>query len=124
MTIEETITSTTTGVMDGLAECDGIKDRYEKDECYSDVGISMNDSSICDKIQDPDQKDWCYLKVGALNISLSRADRYYFMAITYYLAEDFNRSITFVEKAKEIYRELNHSEGVSKCDKLRDKFCC
>jgi hypothetical protein len=42
-----------------LETCNKIADRYRKDECYVNIAITKQDSTICKEIEDPIYKNWC-----------------------------------------------------------------
>jgi hypothetical protein len=48
--------------------CDKIEDQNNKDSCYRQIGVALNNYGICDKIHHQTEKDRCYESVAvALN---------------------------------------------------------
>lgn len=79
-------------------------------EIYAEIGYSY-DIIQCDRlIQEIERKKY--------EIKLEEAHKYYSEAYWHYTNDDYKNSTIYLERAKEIYVELNYSKGIDDCDFL------
>lgn len=47
-----------------MVGCDSERRQLATDQCYMDVGVSLNESSVCERIRDSYSQRGCYLKIA------------------------------------------------------------
>lgn len=101
-----------------------IAERHLREESHDDATIyaqkAMDLYNEINRGYDVIKCDKLILKIAGIeyNITLEKAKKYYTEAYYFYTTGSYRNSTVYLERAMDMYRELNHSEGITECDVL------